>query len=192
MIDGAAQLYGTMFAFHQTGFWNEARGTNVLDGGAHFYDVYETADAHYVALGAVEPQFYAMLLQAIGLNATELPDQWDQSQWDAMKERFATIFRNKTRADWCDIFAGFDACFAPVLSFTEAMENADNQERGLFMTVDGVQHPAPAPRFSRTPAHIAHGARPLGTDTVSVLQANGYSDAEIDRLLSNGIAASAQ
>lgn len=192
MIDGAAQLYGPMFAFQQTGFWNEARGTNVLDGGAHFYDVYETADGHYVAIGAVEPQFYAVLLQALGLDPAELPDQWDQSQWDAMKERFTTIFRNKTREEWCRIFAGRDACFAPVLSLAEAMNNADNHERQLFITVDEVQHPAPAPRFSRTPIHIAHGARPLGTDTVSVLQASGYTDAEITQFLANGIAAAAQ
>lgn len=189
MIDGAAQLYSTMFSFQQIGFWKEERGSNSIDGGAPFYDVYETADKRYVAIGSVEPQFYAILLQKLGLDASSLPDQWDEAHWDEMKARFTAVFLSKTRDEWCAIFGNSDACFAPVLSMAEALEHPDNLSRDMFIEIDGVKQPAPFPRFSLTPLHIRHGARASGADTVAVLQQCGYSDAETERLLANRVVA---
>jgi alpha-methylacyl-CoA racemase len=189
MIDGAAQLYSTMFSFQQIGFWKEERGSNSIDGGAPFYDVYETADKRYVAIGSVEPQFYAILLQKLGLDASSLPDQWDESRWDEMKARFTAVFLSKTRDEWCTIFGNSDACFAPVLSMAEALEHPDNLTRDMFIEIDGVKQPAPFPRFSLTPLRIRHGARASGADTVAVLQQCGYSDAETERLLANRVVA---
>lgn len=189
MIDGAAQLYSTMFSFQQIGFWKEERGSNSIDGGAPFYDVYETADKRYVAIGSVEPQFYAILLQKLGLDASSLPDQWDESRWDEMKARFTAVFLSKTRDEWCAIFGNSDACFAPVLSMAEALEHPDNLTRDMFIEIDGVKQPAPFPRFSLTPLRIRHGARASGADTVAVLEQCGYSDAETERLLANRVVA---
>ena len=191
MIDGAAQLYGMMFASQQIGFWSEERGTNVLDGGAHFYEVYETSDGQFVAVGAVETQFYAQLLDKLGLAGETLPDQWDKSNWENMKLRFSNIFSQRTRDEWCKIFAGSDACFAPVLSLAEAMNHPDNLAREMFLDIDGARHPAPAPRFSRTPGAIRHGAVKNGTDSRSILLALGYQDADLDQWLQQGVIATA-
>jgi len=189
MIDGAAQLYGTMFSFQQIGFWKEERGSNSIDGGAPFYDVYETADKRFVAIGSVEPQFYAILLQKLGLDASTLPDQWDESRWDEMKARFTDIFLSKTRDVWCEIFGNSDACFAPVLSMAEALAHPDNLARDMFIEIDGVKQPAPFPRFSLTPLYIQHGAHASGADTLAILQQCGYSEAETETLLASRVVA---
>ncbi|MCU1396850.1 MAG: carnitine dehydratase [Ilumatobacteraceae bacterium] len=149
MVDGAAMVAAPFYAASRGG-WGP-RGTNHIDTGAHFYEVYECADGGYVALGAIEPQFYAELLSRLGLDAADFP-QWDRAQWPALKEQLAAIFIAKPRAEWCELLEGSEACFAPVLSPTEAMEHPHNVQRGTFVDVNGVTLPAPAPRLSRTPA----------------------------------------
>ena len=140
-------------AFHNSGMWNDERGANMLDTGAPFYEVYETADGKYFAVGGIEPQFYAELLEGLGLADDPLfARQNDKANWPAMKERFAAVFATKTRDEWAAIFDGTDACVAPVLSPWEAHLHPHNQARSTFVEVDGVVQPAPAPRFSRTPS----------------------------------------
>jgi alpha-methylacyl-CoA racemase len=154
MVDGAASLMTMTFAFRRLGLWTEGRGVNVLDTGAPFYEVYDTADGKWFAIGAIEPHFYAELLKVLGLEADQLPPQNDREQWPAMKERFADIFRTRTRDEWAEAFAGTDACGAPVLSPWEAHLHPHNQYRSTFVEVEGVVQPGPVPRFSRTPASV--------------------------------------
>lgn len=154
MIDGSALLMTMIWSFRGMGFWNEARGSNLLDSGAHFYDTYECSDGEFVSVGAIEPQFYAELLEKIGLADAELPHQMARDEWPAMRERLAAVFRTKTRDEWSELLAGSDACFAPVLSMSEAIEHPHNQARGTFVEVAGAVQPAPAPRFSRTPGSV--------------------------------------
>jgi len=137
---------------HAAGQWPGPRGTNLLDGGAPFYATYATADGRFVAVGALEPQFYAELLAGLGLADVELPAQLDPSGWPVLRERFATVFAGRTRDQWSEVFEGTDACVAPVLSPWEAHLHPHNVVRQVFVEVEGVQQPAPAPRFSRTPA----------------------------------------
>jgi len=151
MVDGSASLMAMIHGLRAMGLWNLEKGTNIIDGGAHFYDAYETADGKYVSVGSIEPQFYAELLRLTGLEGEELPHQMDRSQWPALKERMAGIFRQKTRDEWCALMEGTDVCFAPVLTMDEAPLHPHNQARGTFVEVDGVVQPAPSPRFSRTP-----------------------------------------
>jgi alpha-methylacyl-CoA racemase len=179
MVDGAATLMTMMHSFRAMGIWNLERGTNMLDSGAHFYDVYETADGGYVSIGSIEPQFYDELLRLTGLEGEELPWQQDRNEWPAMKERLATIFRTRTRDEWCEIMEGSDVCFAPVLSMDEAPEHPHNVERGTFVEVAGVTQPGPSPRFSRTPGEIRRPPAHAGQHTDEVLTEAGY---DADRL----------
>ncbi len=181
MVDGAASLMAMTYSFMGAGLWQEERGTNILDTGAHFYEVYETADAKYVAVGAIEKKFYEELLAGMGLTGTELPNQMDRTQWSAMKERFTAIFKTKTRDEWTAIFEDVDACVTPVLSPTEAATHRHNVARGTFST-SGTLQPNPAPRFSKTPGAI--GARPTspGAGTSEGLTRWGVSSDEIDTL----------
>ncbi|MGH9083186.1 MAG: CaiB/BaiF CoA transferase family protein [Acidimicrobiales bacterium] len=185
MVDGAASLMTLTYAFSATGAWQRARGANLLDTGAHFYEVYETADAGWFAVGAIEPNFYAELLEGLGLDAEPLPDQMDRSQWPAMKERFAAVFRTRTREEWAAVFEGTDACAAPVLSPWEAPAHPHLAARGTFVDVDGVVQPGPAPRFSRTPGVAGPTARP-GADTDSALAAWGVDLATVASLRRSG------
>lgn len=155
MVEGAASLAAMIHGWRAMGLWNDRRGTNLLDGGAPFYQVYATADGGFVAVGAIEPQFYALLLAGLGLEPAGLPDQNDRDQWPAMRERFAAIFSIKTRDEWAERFAATDACVTPVLSPDEAAAHPHAVHRAMFTAPDGVQQPAPAPRFSRTPGAIA-------------------------------------
>jgi alpha-methylacyl-CoA racemase len=155
MVDGAAVLSTMLHAFMAMGIWQDDPGHNLLDTGAHFYDVYETADGKYLAVGAIEHQFYEELIERTGLKDEELPYQMDRSQWPAMKERFEALFKTKTRDEWQELLEGTDACAVPVLSMTEAPSHPHNQVRQTFVERDGVVQPAPAPRFSRTAADIA-------------------------------------
>ncbi len=186
MVDGSASLMTMTYAFHQFGWWKEERGVNVLDTGAHFYEVYETADGKWFAVGAIEPQFYAELLSKLGLDPAGLPAQMDRSQWPAMKERFAAIFRERTRDEWAEIFDGSDACGAPVLSPWEAHEHPHNAARGTFVEVDGVRQPGPAPRFSRTPGEVSCPPPIAGADTEEGLAAWGIAEKRIAELLECG------
>jgi len=154
MVDGAALLTSFLHGLRGAGLWTDERGTNLLDGGAPFYDTYETADGRYMAVGALEPQFYALLLDGLGLSAAELPDQHDRTGWPVLRARFAAVFATRTRDDWAAHFADIDACVTPVLGLAEAPHHPHNAERGTFTAVGGLVQPAPAPRFSRTPAAV--------------------------------------
>jgi alpha-methylacyl-CoA racemase len=179
MVDGAASLMTMTHSFRAMGLWNDERGTNMLDTGAHYYDVYETADGRYVSVGSIESQFYAELLRLTGLEGEDLPAQNDRSQWPALKERLAGIFRTKTRDEWCALMEGTDVCFAPVLSIPEATEHPHNVARGTFVEVAGITQPGPAPRFSRTPGEIRRPPAHAGQHTDEVLTEAGF---DADRL----------
>jgi alpha-methylacyl-CoA racemase len=169
MVDGAALLMTFIHGLKAMGGWTEGRGTNLLDTGAYFYEVYETADGKFVSIGSIEPQFYAELLRLTGLEGEELPWQHDRTQWPALKERMAAIFASKTQAEWCELMEGTDVCFAPVLSMAEAPNHPHNVHRKTFVEVAGIAQPAPAPRFSRTPGEIRRPPPHAGQHTDDVL-----------------------
>jgi alpha-methylacyl-CoA racemase len=187
MIDGAA-LLGTMFyAFRNMQLWSEERGTNVLDTGAHFYEVYATKDAKYIAVGAIEPQFSAALLARLGLvDDPRFQVQLDRDGWPAMKRGFEAVFKERTRDEWTQIFEGSDACVAPVLSALEAPSHPHHAARGTFTTVAGALQPSPAPRFSRTPARIARPPAAPGAHTDEVLRDWGFDAPEVSELRARG------
>ena len=186
MTDGSASLMSMTHAFKNAGLWEEARGANMLDTGAHFYEVYKTADGGFMAVGAIERKFYAELLKGIGLEGHDLPDQMDRSSWPAMKERFAAIFATKTRDEWTEIFEGVDACTTPVLSPFEAPAHHHNVGRDTFVEVAGVVQPAPAPRFSQTPSAISKPPSTPGADTDTALSSWGVALDRIARLRESG------
>ena len=187
MVDGAS-LLATMFSgMLAAGRWTETRGDNVLDTGAPWYDTYETKDGKYVAIGAIEPKFYAELLHRLDLDPGALPKQHDRAGWPALRAAFVQRFASRTRDEWNTVFEGSDACFAPVLSFTEARAHPHNAARGTFVNRGRVDQPAPAPRFSRTPGAI-HGAPPeRGQGGRAALQAWGFDAAAIERMKGLGI-----
>ncbi|GAA5231677.1 CoA transferase [Verticiella sediminum] len=167
IVDGAATLSTAFHGLLAAGQWSPARGTNVLDSGAPFYDVYECRDGRYISIGPIEARFYADLLARLGLGQDALGPQMDRASWPQAKARLAEIFRTRARDDWCAEFEGTDVCFAPVLSFGEAPDHPHLQARGTFVEVDGVRQPAPAPRFSRTPCALPRSpqagvAKPAG------------------------------
>jgi alpha-methylacyl-CoA racemase len=182
MVDGAAALMAIIYGAHHTGWWKDERGVNLLDGGAHFYDTYETKDGKYVSVGAIEPQFYALLLKHTGLESEELPAQHDRSAWPEMKRRLDAIFRTKTRDEWCEIMDGTDVCFAPVLTLSEAPETEHATARNAFQNVDGVVQPGPAPRFDRTVPRLERPPAYPGEHTDEALADWGFSREEIARL----------
>jgi alpha-methylacyl-CoA racemase len=187
MVDGAASLMTMIHSFHEFGIWTEGRGENMLDTGAPFYEVYETADGGYMAVGGIEAKFYAELLEGMGLtDDPDLPAQMERDKWPAMKERFAAVFRTKTRDEWAAIFDGTDACAAPVLSPWEAHLHPHNRARSTFVEVDGVVQPAPAPRFSRTPSAISRPPSPPGADTATGLVEWGIDEGTIAKLRESG------
>ncbi len=187
MVDGSAILTTMFHAFRAMGIWHDERGTNMLDTGAHYYDVYETSDGKYVSIGSIEPQFYAQLLDLSGLGEeADLPHQQDRDQWPAMKEKVAAIFKGKTRDEWCEIMEHTDVCFAPVLSLGEAPSHPHNVERGTFVEQNGVVQPAPAPRFSRTTAEIQRPPAHAGQHTDEVLDEFGFDADRITKLRENG------
>jgi alpha-methylacyl-CoA racemase len=186
MIDSTALLAGLLYGMFQNGAWPGEHGTNLLDGGAHFYGVYQTADERWVSLGAIEPKFYAQLLQGLGLAGEELPEQYDRSGWASLRERFAAIFRTRTRDQWCEALEPLGPCFAPVLDIEEAFEHPHNLARGVYPERDGMRHPAPAPRFSVTPAAIQSDAALPGEHTVEALVDWGFEPSEIERLRQAG------
>ena len=187
MVDGAAVLMTMFHAFRAMGIWSDERGSNLLDTGAHFYEVYETADGKYVSVGSIEPQFYAELLERSGLGVDDdLPHQMDRGQWPALKERLGAIFKTKTRDEWCELMEHTDVCFAPVLSMAEAPEHPHNVHRGTFVEVEGITQPAPAPRFSRTPGEIQRPPAFPGQHTDEALTEWGVPAERIEALRADG------
>jgi alpha-methylacyl-CoA racemase len=189
MVDGAASLMTMTHAFRAMGMWEDVRGTNMLDTGAHYYDVYETADGRYLSIGAIEPQFYDALLEGLGLSGEDLPWQNDRGQWPALKERIAAIVKTKPVDEWVAIFDGKDACVAPVLSIPEAIAHPHNVARGTFTEVVGIKQPAPAPRFDRTPAEIKSPPPHAGQHTDEILTEAGYDADKIVKLRDLGAVA---
>jgi alpha-methylacyl-CoA racemase len=187
MVDGAAVLSTFIYGLRAMGIWQDERGTNLLDTGAHFYDTYETADGKYVSIGSIEPQFYAELLRLTGLDKEELPHQMDRSQWGPMRERLEKLFRTRTRDEWDAILESSpDVCYAPVLSMAEAPDHPHNKQRNTFVEVGGVVQPAPAPRFSRTPGAISGPPAHPGQHTDEALADWGFAADEIAKLRETG------
>ncbi len=182
MVDGAAALMTFLHGAQQSGWWKPERGTNLLDSGAHFYDTYETSDGKYISIGAIEYKFYKELIAKLGLAPEDLPDQMDRSHWPKQKERFTELIKTKTREEWCEILEGTDACFAPVLSMTEASDHPHLRKRGTFVEVAGALQPGPAPRFSRTPCRISGPPPHPGQHTDEALADWGIPVDEIARL----------
>lgn len=170
MIDGAVLLNTVVFVLKAMKAWNDERGTNMLDTGAPFYNVYETADGRHISIGSIEPKFYAELLERTGLKDENLPPQMDHSQWSDMKRRFAAIFRQRTLAEWCRLLEYTDVCFAPVLTPEEAAAHPHNQSRGTFMHDGGILQPAPAPRFSRSEPSVSRPPPLPGSHTDEILR----------------------
>ncbi len=186
MVDGVALLAGPIAPAFTMGFFGPERGTNWLDTGAHFYEVYETSDGQWISVGALEPQFYANLLAVLGLDAAELPAQDDKSTWPAMKERLAGIFRQRTQAEWIEAFEGIDACVAPVRSLLDVGDDPHLRARGTYVEEGGVLQPAPAPRFDRTPAALGRPPAPPGHHTDELLAEAGFDGEATARLREAG------
>jgi alpha-methylacyl-CoA racemase len=181
--DGSALMTALLFGLQQQGLWIDRRQSNFLDGGAHWYDCYECADGEYISVGALEPQFYRQLIDRCGLgDDPDFSAQFDAARWPTQKERIAKLFRSRKRDEWCEILEGTDACFAPVLSLSEAPGHPHNRARNTFVTVDGVMQPAPAPRFSGTPGAISGRPPANGEHTLAVLSRAGFSQRDISRL----------
>ena len=187
MVDGAASLMAMFFSMAAGGAFSDKRGTNLLDGGAHFYDTYETKDGKFVCIGSIEPQFYALLVEKAGLDAQKFSAQMDAAGWPVLKAELTRVFKTRTRDEWCSIMEGTDVCFAPVLSIFEAPDHPHNKARNTFLNIDGVVQPAPSPRFSRTVAEVSHPARAPGVDSQSVLKDCGFSAEEISKLSAGGV-----
>ena len=187
MVEGAS-LLATMFSgMLAAGSWKEERGSNILDTGAPWYEVYETKDGRYVSIGAIEAKFYEELLQRLGLDRQSLPTQHDRKGWPALRKVFSEKFLEKSRDEWCKVFEGSDACFAPVLNFSEARSHAHNTARKSFVTVGKVEQPAPAPRFSRTAAAVRRAPPERGEGGRQALLDWGFSEAEISSLRDRGL-----
>ena len=187
MVDGAAYLASFVYKFRNSGMWRDERGTNLLDSAAPFYDNYRTSEGQFMSVGAIEPQFYAALLKGLGLDAANLPQQMDQSKWPQTKQRFAALFAAKTRAEWCAIFDGTDACVAPILNLWEVADHPHTRARGVLLTdAQGKPEPAPAPRLSRTPGDGSRALPQVGADTRAILREYGFAEAEVSRLMEQG------
>jgi alpha-methylacyl-CoA racemase len=188
MVDGAASLASIFYGMTASGRWSSKRGDNLLDGGAPFYDTYETADGKYVSIGALEPKFFAEMAGRIGLDARFVEGQYDRKLWPEMRAEMTRLLRSNTRDEWCKGLEGSDACFAPVLSIEEAPRHAHAQARGAFIEVGGVVQPGPAPRFDRTPSGTVKPAPAAGAHTDAVLAEAGFSAEEIAALHQAGAA----
>ncbi|MDQ5849881.1 MAG: CoA transferase [Pseudomonadota bacterium] len=185
MVEGAALLAAMFSGFLKANQWSEERGANILDTGAPWYEVYETKDGKYVSIGAIEARFYEELITRLKLK--DLPAQHDRARWPEMRERFAQAFKMKTRDEWCAAFEGSDACFAPVLSWSEARRDVHNVARKSYVSIAGVEQPAPAPRFSRTPGQVGRAPPERGEGGMRALSEWGFASEEIQRLKSHGL-----
>jgi alpha-methylacyl-CoA racemase len=187
MVDGSALLVTLFYGLLANGFMSLDIGTNMLDGGAPYYQTYETEDGKFMAVGAIEGRFYAHLLKGLGLDPASLPHQNDQAKWPEIAARFAEVFKTKTRDEWTAVFEGKDACVAPVLHLDEVHGHPHNRERILLLDLGEVLQPAPAPRLSRTPGSVEKVWNPRGAETREILAEFGYSDAQIETLLQENV-----
>ncbi len=187
MTDGAASLMSMFYGMKAAGMWNDKRDANLLDGGAHFYDTYECACGKFVAVGSIEPQFYALLLEKGGINDPDFQHQMDRMQWPSLSQKLTHLFKSKTRDEWCAIMEGTDICFAPVLTLTEAPAHPHNAARQTFIEVDGVVQPNAAPRFSRTKEAVQGPAPAIGEHTESALIDWGFSATDVASLRAEGV-----
>jgi alpha-methylacyl-CoA racemase len=187
MVDGTAALMAMFYSMSASGAFDTQRGTNLLDGGAHFYDTYETADGEHVSIGSIEPQFYALLMEKAGLDAEYFQPQMNKGRWGELKAKLTEVFLTKTQAEWCDIMEGSDVCFAPVLNLINAATHPHNVARNSYQEVAGVLQQAPAPRFSRTPAAAIQAPRVPGEDSASVLADFGLTATEVAQLTEQGV-----
>jgi alpha-methylacyl-CoA racemase len=187
MVEGASLLAASFHGMRAGGRWQDVRGSNMLDSGAPWYDTYATKDGKYVAIGSIEARFYAELLQRLGIAGEALPAQADRAGWPQLRKRFAEVFASRTRDEWCAVFEGSDACFAPVLGFGEAAADAHNAARGSFVEVAGVTQPGPAPRFSRTPGAVRRAPPERGQGGREALGDWGFDAAGIAGLAKLGL-----
>jgi alpha-methylacyl-CoA racemase len=183
MTEGVTAFMGMIYGEHAAGRWQDARAANIIDGGAHFYNTYQCADGRWIAIGSIEPPFYAALLEVLDLtDDAAFAEQMNQALWPALRDRLAAIFSTRTRDDWCKRFTGTEVSFAPVLSLSAAPAHPHNAARGSFVEIDGVTQPAPVPRLSRTPAGVRHGPKPAGTGGAEALADWGLDAATIASL----------
>ena len=186
MVDGAASLMSAIYGLYAAGSWNETRGDNLLDTGAHFYGTYECSDGEWISIGSIEKRFHDILLEKLDLSEGDIPDHMDRTRWVEHKQRLTALFLSQTRAEWCSLMEGSDICFAPVLSLSEAPKHPHMAARGTFIEIEGVIQPAPAPRFSRTPGEVHHPVPEPGEHTEEVLTGWGWSAEEVKELQANG------
>ena len=186
MSDGAASLMAMFYGFKASGAWTESRRSNLLDGGAHFYDTYQCSDGKWVSIGSIEPQFYALLLEKTGISDPAFKAQMDRAAWPDLKRKLAAVIATKTRDEWCALMEATDVCFAPILDLDEAPKHAHNVARQTFVEVAGVTQPAPAPRFSKTPGVIQGPPPAIGAHDMEALKDWGFSDADLAALRGNG------
>jgi alpha-methylacyl-CoA racemase len=186
MSDGAASLMAMFYGFKAGGMWNEGRRSNLLDGGAHFYDTYQCADGKWISIGSIEPQFYLLLLEKTGISDPQFQHQMSREEWPELREKLAAVIKTKSRDDWCAIMDGADVCFAPVLTMDEAPSHAHNAARQTFVEVAGVTQPAPAPRFSATPGVIQGPPPKIGAHNDEALADWGFSPESIAGLKASG------
>jgi alpha-methylacyl-CoA racemase len=186
MTEGSAIMASTIYGLRAAGMWKNEHGTNLLDTGAHFYEVYETSCGGHMAVGSIEPQFYAILIKGLGLEGEELPHQMDQKAWPEMKARFATLFKTKTRDEWCAIFDGTDACVTPVLSLEEAVDYQHNAERESYCAPNGILQASPAPKFSRTKPSLDLPPPEPGAHSKAIMAEYGFDDAAVAELVKKG------
>lgn len=186
MIDGASNLMTAIYGMKAAGRWKQERGTNILDTGAHFYDVYETSDGKHVSIGSIEKKFYAELKERVGMAPDAMPEQMNPAKWPEYKAELGAIIRSKTRDEWVDIMEGTDVCFAPVLDMDEAPKHSHNTARDTFVDIDGVVQPNAAPRFSRTPNGVPTVAPNPGDHTDEILSEWGFGGDEVQALKDSG------
>ena len=190
MVDGAATLMAMFHSMRALGVWNDERGTNLLDTGSHFYDVYECSDGLYISIGSIEPQFYSELMRLTGLTEDEeFQRQMEREAWPNLKERITEVFKSKSRDEWCTIMEGTDVCFAPVLTLEEAPKHPHNVQRDVFTEIEGVTQPNPSPRFSRTTPSIQGPPAHAGKDTNLILKSLGFDASGIQNLREDGAVA---
>lgn len=186
MSDGAASLMAMFYGFKAAGMWKDERRTNLLDGGAHFYDTYQCADGKWVSIGSIEPQFYALLLEKTGIDDPQFKGQMNRDEWPQLREKLAAVIATKSQAQWCELMEATDVCFAPVLTLEEAPSHVHNAARQTFVDIGGVTQPAPAPRFSATPGEIQGPPPAIGAHNDQALADWGFAADDIEALKQQG------